>query len=134
MNIIIGGRGTGKTVKLIELSIRLNAYILVCDRRRAVNIKTMAGKMGYPQLLFPITYQEFFDGRNTGYVKKLLIDDADDVISHMASVQGWTLEAMTINKDDRKLFYLPDLPTRRPEFLEKELFIPRSEDGRNEES
>lgn len=130
MNIIIGGRGTGKTVKLIELSIHLNAYILVSDHRRAVNIKTMAAKLGYPQLLFPITYQEFFDHRNTGYVKKLLIDDADDVISHMASVQGWTLEAMTMNKDDRKLFYLPDLPTKRPEFLEKEMIIPRSEDGR----
>ena len=133
MNIILGGRGTGKTVKLIELSIRLNAYILVSDHRRAVNIKDMAEKLGYPQLLFPITYREFFDHRNTGYVKKLLIDDADDVISHMAAVQGWTLEAMTMNKDE-KLFYLPDLPTRRHEFLEKELIIPRSEDERNEES
>ena len=130
MNIILGGRGTGKTVKLIELSIHLNAYILVSDYRRAVNIKTMAAELGYPQLLCPITYREFFDHRNTGYVKKLLIDDADDVISHMASVQGWTLEAMTMNKDDKKLFYLPDLPTKRPEFLEKEMIIPRSEDER----
>ena len=130
MNIILGGRGTGKTVKLIELSIHLNAYILVSDHRRAVNIKTMAEKLGYPQLLFPITYQEFYGHRNTGYVKKLLIDDADDVISHMAAVQGWTLEAMTMNKDDNKLFYLPDLPTKRPEFLEKEMIIPRSEDER----
>lgn len=129
MNIILGGRGTGKTVKLIELSIRLNAYILVSDHRRAVNIKTMAKELGYPQLLFPITYREFLHHRNTGYVKKLLIDDVDDVISHMASVQGWTLEAVTMNKDDKKLFYLPDLPVKRPEFLEKELIIPRDEHG-----
>ena len=130
MNIIFGGRGTGKTVKLIELSIRLNAYIMVSDHQRAVNVKTLAKKLGYPQLLFPITYRDFLAQRNTGYVKKLLIDDADDLISHMASVQGWTLEAMTMNKDDKKLFYLPDLPTKRPEFLEKEMIIPRSEDGR----
>lgn len=129
MNIILGGRGTGKTVKLIELSIRLNAYILVSDHRRAVNIKTMAKELGYPQLLFPITYREFLHHRNTGYIKKLLIDDVDDVISHMASVQGWTLEAVTMNKDDKKLFYLPDLPVKRPEFLEKELIIPRDEHG-----
>lgn len=134
MNIIFGGRGTGKTVKLIELSIRLNAYILVSDHRRADFVKALAAELGYPQLLFPITYSEFIACRNTGYIKKLLIDDADDVISHMASVQGWTLEAMTMTTDDKKQFYLPDLPTRRHEFLEKELFIPRSEDGRNEES
>lgn len=128
MNIILGGRGTGKTVKLIELSIHLNAYILVSDHRRAVNIKTMARELGYPQLLFPITYREFLHHRNTGYVKKLLIDDVDDVISHMASVQGWTLEAMTITKDDKKLFYLPDLPTRKPGSLE-ELIDLGADDG-----
>ena len=128
MNIILGGRGTGKTVKLIELSIHLNAYILVSDHRRAVNIKTMARELGYPQLLFPITYREFLHHRNTGFVKKLLIDDADDVISHMASVQGWTLEAMTITKDDKKLFYLQDPPTRKPEDLE-ELIDLGADDG-----
>ena len=106
---IIGGRRSGKTTKLIELSIKLNAYILVSDHNRAVDIKRMAEKMGYPQLLFPITIQEFFNHRNSGYVKNLLIDDGDDIIAHMALRQGWNPAAMTITKNVESWIDLDEL-------------------------
>lgn len=99
MIYITGGRRAGKTTKLIELSIKLNAYILVSDHNRAVDIKRVAKEMGYPQLLFPITFCEFWGHRNTGYVKNLLIDDADDIIAHMALRQGWNPAAMTMTKN-----------------------------------
>lgn len=122
MNIIVGGRGSGKTVKLIELSIKMNAYILVSDHRRAVNVKQMAVKMGYPQMLFPITYREFWNQRNTGYVKRLLIDDADDLLEHMASIQGWNLSAATISKSAERWFEL-NVPNPVPsEEFKKRIF------------
>lgn len=98
MKIIAGDRATGRTTELIKIAIERNAYILVCDRARALCIRQLSVKMGLPQLLFPITLHEFLANRNHGFVHELLIDDADELLQHLASCQGWRLKAISICK------------------------------------
>lgn len=107
IRFLYGGRRSGKTTVLIKLAERDNAYILVSDHNRAQNVADMARKMGC-HILFPITFHEFWGTKNRGYVKKLLIDDADHLLEHMAIMQGWTLEGATISKHDDYFFEIPE--------------------------
>lgn len=99
MKIIAGDRATGRTTELIKIAIERNAYILVCNRARALCIRQLSVKMGLPQLLFPITLHEFLtQSYNTGFVHDLLIDDADELLQQMAISKGWRLKAISICK------------------------------------
>lgn len=47
MNIIVGGRRTGKTLELIKMSAETGAVIFVLTYQRAECIENMAKKLGY---------------------------------------------------------------------------------------
>ncbi len=109
MLIYAGGRRSGRTTELIKLAMKENAYILVSDRNRALDIRRLADKLGYPGLLFPITAAEFWRSRNRGYVTKLLLDDADDFLASMAFQQGWDLRAISICKTEESFIDISEL-------------------------
>ena len=100
MEIIIGKRYTGKTTKLIRLCNRLNeehgindTVIVAKNRNDAKRIKQEAVRLGYPAMPNPVIWEDIQRSRPTFY-KKLLIDDIDCLIQHLAypwEVSGFTL-------------------------------------------
>lgn len=99
IKFIAGGRRSGRTTQIIKMAEKENAYILVSNHARAYCLFALAQKLGY-HILFPITFREFWRAKNTGFISKLLIDDADDLLEHMAQMQGWNLQAASIQKED----------------------------------
>lgn len=94
MEIIKLPRGAGKTWRLIKWSADSGAYIVCPDRKRARRIFSEAQKMCY-NIPFPITATELFHHEYYAKgVKKVLIDDADDVLQMLCPdliIEGITL-------------------------------------------
>ena len=84
-NIIIGGRGSGRTTELIKLSAENNIYIVCLNRSRALNIAAMAREMGLT-IPFPITVAELPIKRNSSWINEVYVDDADQVLESMIGV------------------------------------------------
>ena len=59
---IIGGRGSGKTGKLIELAEKHFCYLVVRDWRTACKIRERIRKE-CRKMPFPLTYDEFIEGK-----------------------------------------------------------------------
>ena len=79
MNILIKGRCQGKTTKLIVTSEVTQIPILATDDRRKDFLIDMAKELGC-NIPEPISYRQYIrypDGRP---YKKILIDDAEDII------------------------------------------------------
>ena len=100
MEIIMGSRGSGKTVRTIKLCQQLNkeaghnvTVIVVRDHPTACSVKKLAEDLGYPDMPFPCTFDEIFHKPATWY-KKILIDDLDALIQQMAfpwEVAGYSI-------------------------------------------
>lgn len=102
MNIIFGARRTGRTTQIIRRAHELKAYILVSDRNRALFIRKQADEMGLKDLLFPVTLAELLRCRNAGFVRDILIDDADDLLEALCNRQGWNVDTISICKREGK--------------------------------
>lgn len=102
MNIIFGARRTGRTTQIIRRAHELKAYILVSDRFRALSIKKQADEMGLKDLLFPVTLAELLRDRNAGFVRDILIDDADYLLEALCNRQGWNVDTISICKREGK--------------------------------
>lgn len=80
MDIIYEERGSGKTTKLIQMSHDTWTYIVTTDRKRADYIFRMARDLGI-DIPNPVSWDEckrdMFEG---SFIKKILIDDADDLL------------------------------------------------------
>jgi len=103
MEVIMGSRGSGKTVRAIKLCQQMNeeagrnnTIIVVRDHNAAHNVKQMADDLGYPDMPFPCTIDEVFRKPTTWY-KKIIIDDMDALMQQMLS--PWELSGYTISKD-----------------------------------
>jgi hypothetical protein len=86
MKIITGDKGTGKTVALIQESAKTKAYIVVSDRHHAAWVERKAHEMGL-KIPFPLTYDEFLDGRanyGRGMKYAVLIDDVNLLLLYLA--------------------------------------------------
>ena len=84
-NIIIGGRGAGKTTELIRMSAENNIYIVCLDRQRALHIASAAREMGLT-IPFPITVAELPIKRNHSWINEVYVDDADQLLERMIGV------------------------------------------------
>ena len=85
MNLIVGGRGSGKTTYLIEESDATGYYIIVRDKQTASQVFEMAIKMK-KNIPFPITYEEFVDKQYYGEgISGFLLDE---VISFLQYLSG----------------------------------------------
>lgn len=86
MEFIIRGCKMGKTTELIERASRDSLYIVCRCRTEAQRIHKRALEMG-KQIPFPITFDEFIQGRYRSLnINGFLIDDADLLLRKMAGI------------------------------------------------
>lgn len=97
MDIIVGGRETGKTVELIKRSAETGAVIFVLTYMRAEHIKSLAKGLGYkiprPEVIRissgGIAYTDVRLGT------PMLIDDVDELLSYI--FPRFKIEAIALN-------------------------------------
>lgn len=79
MIVINGGRGTGKTTRLIMLAASTNSIIVTHDAQAAKNIMVLSKEIGYP--VEAVSAHAFFDERYRGKkTTNILIDELDAVL------------------------------------------------------
>ena len=139
LKVILGGRRSGKTTKLIQLAAETGATMVVLHRRRCDQLKQMAKDMGI-EIKTPITFgdymrPEFHRGREySGFViddLEILLDGgcSAPVIAVSATAELWqttytvsigeglpSLQRRIINADKEDVSqtpHTPRLPDRR---------------------
>jgi hypothetical protein len=96
MELIIRGRGQGKTTELIKRCAEEGGYIVVQNQPEAYHISSLARDLGY-NIPFPLTAHEFLTGAYYGAgVKKLWIDNADIILQRISTVP---IEAITLTEE-----------------------------------
>lgn len=86
IHIVSGARRTGRTTAMIRTAAESFAYIVCPDRRQVQHIQRMAQEMGV-DILFPITWDDFVNGRYYGRgVRGFVIDNLDLCIQSMTHV------------------------------------------------
>lgn len=99
MDIIIGGRGFGKTKRCIELAAESGAYIVCASRAMVDQVWKMVMEMDLlDKVPFPITFEDVVTGQFGSGCKKLIYDDVD-LILHQIS-RGVEVEAITLTDED----------------------------------
>lgn len=79
--IVIGGRRTGRTTRMIKKAAENNIYIVVANQARAYTIAEMARRMGL-SIPFPVTVWELQQKNLIGRrdIREVYVDDADAVL------------------------------------------------------
>ena len=104
MKIYNGGRGNGKTAKLIRYAAKYGYAILVRDKQAAEYVENTARKMGI-LIRQPITLADLKRSKLRGsFVRGILIDNAEQVLQDM--IADYTdgrgmLEGLTITTEER---------------------------------
>ena len=100
---VIGGKGTGKTKKLIELAAKDFSYIVVRNAIIARSVAKRAREMGV-NIPFPLTYDEFIKGKFYGRgIRGFMIDDVDALLWYLA--RGVKVKALSLDASSVKLLY-----------------------------
>ena len=96
---IIGGRGSGKTGKLIELAEKHNCYIVVRNKITTYRVAERA-RRERRKIPFPLTYDEFMQGQFFFKgIKCFVIDDVEALLWYLArgvEVKGFSLDASSV--------------------------------------
>lgn len=96
MLVVAGGRGQGKTLKLIQMSEKTNLPILCeCEYERK-RIKYLSLTSGY-KIPEPVLFGE---GDAIASPKRVLIDDGEAMLKRLLSESGFTLCGYAYNTDD----------------------------------
>ena len=120
MQLIIGGRRSGKTAELIKRSAESGTYILVSSRAMASQIFDQARAMGYA-IPFPVTLEEYY--RSNGFAGSSIrrdgvyIDNVEDVLRRMFYDIEIKVFTCTIDQDT---VVLSDWPRRNDTLIDKE--------------
>lgn len=121
MNIIMGGRGYGKTARLIIWSADEQICILTANKERAAHIAKQAKKMGL-SIPFPVTaYEFFYSNKFAGSSIRrdgILVDDADDVLQTI--FDGIPIKEITITDHDEADNCIRYLPKPKKEGLQND--------------
>lgn len=96
---ISGGRGSGKTTRLIQMAHERNLYIICTNQQRVREIMVMAKAMQM-SIPFPITVAEL--PLHGTYIKKVLVDNVEDVLEHWLDFQ---VEAFTSSRPLQRLHH-----------------------------
>ena len=104
MEVILRGRGDGKTTKLVKISAD-KRYTIVCIEQHNIALTLeIAERLGL-DIPKPITFQEFLDKRYKGRgnrIRGFLIDNADILLQSLSS--DCPIYAVTMTKDDYNRF------------------------------
>lgn len=104
-NVIVDGRQTGRTTKLIKLCAEAEAngevsYIVCLSHTEAYRIAQQAKSMGL-SMGFPITYDEFIrSAGHRSFIKNFYMDNVEFLLQMLAGptkVAGITLETTIAN-------------------------------------
>lgn len=96
MEVITGGRRSGKTVELIKRSAETGIYILVRDQPRARDLFRLAKQLGY-SIPYPVTSEEYFRTEFRGSCIRrdgLYVDNVDEIIQQF--LRGIQVKAITV--------------------------------------
>lgn len=116
MDIIVGGRGTGKTIELIKRSAETGSVIFVLTYQRAEHIEDIAKKLGYdipkPEVIrISSGWIDYIDMR---LGTPMLIDDVDELLSYI--FPRFKIEAIALNGNVKEIEQVEDgrkpMPTR----------------------
>lgn len=103
MDIIVGGRGTGKTVELIKRSAETGAVIFVLTYMRAEHIESLAKGLGYkiprPEVIRISSGGIAYTGVRLG--TPMLIDDVDELLSYI--FPRFKIEAVALNGNVKEI-------------------------------
>lgn len=85
MKIILDGRQSGKTYRLIQQAAKDSLQIVCSNQREAERVFSEAGAMGV-EITFPLTAQAFLGRRFVGMgIRGFIIDNADWILQELAS-------------------------------------------------
>lgn len=76
-NLIVGGRGTGKTTELIRIAAAEGRYIVVPNERMKRCVAKQAKDMGL-NMLYPVAFEELPFHRR--FVGEVLVDEAQMIL------------------------------------------------------
>ena len=101
-------RGKGKTTAIVRECAKINedpkrlAYVLCCSRRRVDVLMAYAKDLGV-DLTHPLTATELLNGNRYSGITDILIDDADQFLSTLISMQMGrvNLHAISMGMDER---------------------------------
>lgn len=98
--VYVGGRGDGKTLRMIKRSAETRSTIVVLNSKHVERIKVMAKKLGY-DIPEPMGISQFRDdyyrvGRD--FRNGVLIDDFDLIIRDL--FKGVPINAITVTNDN----------------------------------
>ena len=98
MKIITGCRDAGKTTELIKLAAQDFLYIVCANNSRVEYVMDLAKKMEL-DIPFPITFQEFLNGRfgRGQHLSGFAIDDVDQLLREVA--RGTPVKAISLCVD-----------------------------------
>ena len=101
--IITGGRHCGKSLALVRRSAATGIYILVVNRKRALELADLAREFGL-YIPFPVTIREYFEAnkfRGSSLERDgIYIDDVDDVVKHIFSTVEIKVVTFTTEADN----------------------------------
>ena len=97
MKVIVDGRRSGKTTRLIQFCAAKGGYIVTRDHKAACLIADQAEELGL-HILFPLTYHEFLtNGYHARGVSKVHIDDVEELLVNISKVP---VASISITSDD----------------------------------
>lgn len=102
MKVILSGVRSGKTTKAIKIAAKNDLYIVCHSLGECSRIAQQAKDAGL-NIRFPVTFEELI--RKQYYakgIKGIVIDNVDMLLQKL--VPDLKIEAITINKEERKLF------------------------------
>src|SRR5262245_22278322 len=83
MRLILGERATGKTDKLLEISEKTGAVLVVKDKMEALKVDQYM-KVQNRSIPYPITYDDLIYMRVANRPLNLLIDNVNDFLQYIA--------------------------------------------------
>lgn len=97
MEIIAGGRRSGKTTRLIQLSAEYGSYI-ICPSYKHVDLIVRLAKDMELDIPPPMTFEEFRTRQHFGRaIRSFLIDDADKLLAYLSDMP---IQAITITVEE----------------------------------
>lgn len=101
MRIIVTGRQSGKTTKLIKIAAEKNLYIVCSTKGECGRINGMARELEL-HIPFPITFEEFMEHKYYGRgIGGFLIDNVEHLLQRMTEVPIYGITMTGAAEDGR---------------------------------
>lgn len=91
MQVITGGRQSGRTTKLIHMCAEAEkngevCYIVCHSHSAAYEIARKAKALGYKSFPFPVSYDEFMSSHGKSFTSRYFIDNAELLLQRLTPV------------------------------------------------